>query len=88
MGTNNLAIQICNTIEEAPSYTEKDGWGNAKITKAVVVRNGMENGKDTVDIQFTTADGKKHIAMITGSLIQMLAQTINIQTEKEKHNVH
>lgn len=88
MGINDLPIEIFDSIEEAPNYVEIGDWGEAKIIKAVVVRNGTKSGKDTVDFQFTTADGKKHIAMITGSLIKLLSQTINIHIEKEKHNVH
>lgn len=57
---------------DAPNYEEPE-WLAAEVTKAVVVGRGTQDGAPTVDIQFTTKDGQKHIAMLTGALLQSIS---------------
>jgi hypothetical protein len=75
MGTNDIAIQICNSPEEAPHYARPGDYAqfqNADIIKAVIVRGGTATGNDTVDLQFVTADGRKHVAMITARILKQI----------------
>lgn len=71
MGTNHIAIRIFNDPSEAPNYnTNGEGFKAATLDAALIVKNGTEKGNATVDLQFTTADGQKHIAMITAELLK------------------
>ena len=74
MPTNNIAIQICNTIEEAPNYNTGanggEGFKGAQIVKAIIVRKGMVSGNDTVDLQFEDLEGNKYSCMITARLLK------------------
>lgn len=78
---NMLSMEI-KTVDEAPNYktgaNDGDGFKGAKLIKAVVIRKGMENGKDTVDLQFETEDGQKFVAMTTGTLLKSLASIVNV----------
>lgn len=77
MGTNDINIRIFPSPAEAPDYnTNGEGFRHAEITTAIVVRNGTEGGKATVDLQFIDPrTGQKYVAMITAAL---LAQVVNI----------
>lgn len=73
MGTNNIAIKIANTVEEAPDYKKLGGWQHADCKTAVIVRNGTEGGNDTVDLQFTDEKGNKFVAMLTANILKTIA---------------
>lgn len=77
MGTNNITIQICNSIEEAPNYNNLPGWHAAEVTKAIIVRNGTVNGNDTIDLQFKDLEGKNYSCMITAALFKQIAALAN-----------
>lgn len=77
--TNDLRVEIKKSIDEAPNYnTNGEGFNFATFDAAIIVRKGTEEGRDTVDLQFTDANGKKHVAMITGRIIQQIASLINV----------
>jgi len=79
MGTNDIAIKICNSIEEAPDYkTNGQGYKPATIKGAIIVRNGTEGGNDTVDLQFVDEDGNKYIAMVTAEILNSVVVCTNI----------
>jgi hypothetical protein len=75
MPQNHLSIHICEDAKDAikrghiyrePVYNE------AMIEKIVVVKNGTEAGKSTVDITMIDKDGKRYVAMITGALLRSI----------------
>jgi hypothetical protein len=72
MGINDLKIQICQTVGDAPHYNAPE-YRTANLNTAVVVRNGVKSGNDTVDLVFTDDKGQKHVAMITARLLKVLA---------------
>lgn len=78
----HLKIEIKDSYKEAPNYNTGEnggeGFKGAKLTKAIVVRKGMESGLDTVDLHFEDENGQKFIALVSGNIIKMLAATVNI----------
>lgn len=77
--TNDLHVEIKPSFDDAPNYnTDGQGFNFATLDKALIIRKGTVEGRDTIDLQFTDAAGKKHVAMITGRLIQQLASMINV----------
>ena len=72
-----VTIKICDTVEDAPNYnTNGEGFEKATFVQAIVVRNGTEEGQDTVDLQFIDENGHKFIAMTTANIIKTLAGVI------------
>lgn len=72
MGTNDLTIQLCQTVADAPKY-DKPEYLYATLKKAVVVREGTKQGNDTVDLIFIDEKGQKYVTMITAKLLKQLA---------------
>ncbi len=85
MGTNNVDIQIKNTVAEAPDYKQGlnggEGFGGASLERAIIVRNGTVGGNDTVDLQFVAADGKKYVAMVTARILRSIVLCTNVAHE-------
>jgi len=40
------------------------------LTKAIIVRRGMESGSDTVDLVLIDPEGKQYVTMITARLLK------------------
>lgn len=82
--TQTLNISIERTAATAPNYG--GDWKHIKLSAAIVIVEGTEAGLPTVDLQLTDQDGKKFIAMINGSLLDMLAGAVKgaTQCEQEK----
>lgn len=77
--TNMLAIQVVNSPAEAPHYRRDTvDVMTATITKCIVVKKGTEEGRPTVDFQFVDNCGNEFVAMLTGRLVQELANTIKM----------
>jgi len=72
----DLKIKICNSPEEAPNYREQKGFTSVKWEEAIIVRNGTEEGRTTVDLILKDEKGNKYIAMITGRIVQQVAGLI------------
>jgi hypothetical protein len=75
MGTNNIAVSIFDSPEEAPNF-EAPEYQDATIDKFNIVLKGTKEGNSTVDVEFTGPDGQKYIAMITGRLVNMVNSAI------------
>lgn len=76
--SNHLKILVVDSPNEAPHYVrDHPDVRSATIDTAIVVRNGTESGKCTVDFQITDADGKKLVAMLTGNLVRNLVAIID-----------
>lgn len=60
-------------LHEAPYYMKET---SVKITKVLVVKEGTESGKPTVDLQLEDDKGNKYIALTTGALIDALASVV------------
>lgn len=70
---NALTIQICASYKEAPNYKENgEGFKHVTLKKGIVVRDGMENGNDSIDLQFVDEEGNKFVAMTTAKLLKSL----------------
>ena len=80
MGTNHIAIKIFNDPSEAPNYnTDGQGFKPANLDAALIVKNGTEGNKPTVDLQFTAPDGQKYIAMITAELLKSVCIAAGVE---------
>lgn len=77
---NHLPLEICQSVEEAHRkgfiYTSPE-YSGIEITKAVVVKGGMESGGASVDLILQDASGKKFVCMITGGLLKMAVATLD-----------
>jgi hypothetical protein len=74
---NPNMLVIVDSPEEAPNYRRDSvDIRSAVISKVVIVKKGMENGKSTVDFQFQDNEGNQFVAMLTGALVQQLALII------------
>jgi len=74
---NHLPIVICqdagDAIAQGYDYASKgDEYKPIEISKAVVVRNGTESGKPTVDFVLTDQTGQKYVVMLTGALVKAI----------------
>jgi hypothetical protein len=74
---NHLPIVICqdagDAIAQGYDYASKgDEYKPIEISKAVVVRNGTESGKPTVDFVLTDETGQKYVVMLTGAPVKAI----------------
>ena len=74
---NNLAIVVCqdaaDAIAKGYDYASKGReYKPIEISQAVVVRNGTESGKPTVDFVLTDETGQKYVVMLTGALVNSI----------------
>lgn len=72
--TKSLQVTICQDAQEAidKGYQYGADYAPLQITSAVIVRNGTESGKPTVDLILKDADGNKYVAMLTGALLKSI----------------
>lgn len=75
MGTNNVTIKLCESIEAAPVYHDK-GYKVLSFEEAVIVKNGTVEGNPTVDIVLTSPEGEKFVAMVTGKIFKAVASAV------------
>jgi hypothetical protein len=71
----SLKVAIVQDGEEAieKGFNYADGEYKAvEITQVVVVRNGTESGKSTVDFVMQDEDGNKFVVMLTGTLLKSI----------------
>ena len=71
-----LRINIFQSVEEAPNYSKIDEYRASNLIEASVIRKGTQNERSSVDLVFVDEKGRKFVAMTTGKIIRMLAQTI------------
>ncbi len=67
--TNKVTIEI-KSIEEAPVYTSDTKA--IKITKVIIVKQGMKSGAPSVDLQCEDADGNKYLIFATGGIMSSI----------------
>ncbi len=71
MITKMISTEIKESSKEAPNYGAD--YKMVKIVKAILVANGMESGKPSVDLQLVDKNGNKYIAMLSGELYKSVA---------------
>ena len=86
MITQSFTISIVDDPIQAPSYGTD--ITPLKIEKCIIVGNGTEEGKPTVDIQLVSKNKEnKYVVMVTGMLLETLAGAIigkRVKDEAEK----
>ena len=73
--TGNIALVVCKDAQDAINMGydySKGGYLPAQILKAVIVQDGTESGRPTVDIIFEDQNGVRYVGMITGRLLHMV----------------
>lgn len=71
----HLNIVMCEDADDAQNkgYIYVDGSYKAvEIDTVVVVKNGTETGKPTVDIILKDQEGNKMVVMVTGNLLKSI----------------
>lgn len=71
---HSLSITIAS-VEESPVYDAKD-YDGLEIVAAHIVERGTAEGNPTVDILLIDKDGRKHVVMTTGNLIEALGGAV------------
>ncbi|MEO0797465.1 MAG: hypothetical protein AAFX93_20115 [Verrucomicrobiota bacterium] len=66
---HSLNIKVADSVDSAPNYNQEGNWTAVTLHSCLVVPNGTQLGKPTVDLQLTDKQGKKYVAMITGDLL-------------------
>ena len=79
--TQTLAVVVCENAYAAAAqghiYTNPtDGFKALEITRAVVVKDGTESGKPTVDLVLQDAEGNKYVTMITAALLKSIPTNV------------
>lgn len=74
MITNNVNVKIFNSIAEAPIHSKE--IIAVKIDEALIVKKGMTSGAPTVDLCMTDKDGNKYVALVTGKILNSIAQVV------------
>lgn len=69
-----VSTRVANSPAEAPVYG--DDTKMLRMTAVVVVSNGTQAGRPTVDIQMEDANGNKYLIMTTGALMTAINQVI------------
>lgn len=82
MGINFINIQICDDPSEAPKYGEE--YGYLELEKAVIIGNGTVEGNPSVDLILIDKQGKRHVAMTTGRLLESLGQAVKAKATSVK----
>ena len=72
--SNQINITIAETPDEAPKYHNTTTM--LKLTKCIIVGNGTQAGKPTVDLQMIDTMGRKYLVTTTGAIIEGLAGVI------------
>lgn len=72
----SVGLAICETPKEAEErgYVYLDGFTLVEIQKAVIVREGTENGKSTVDFILVDQAGNKYVARITADILKTICK--------------
>jgi len=73
---NHLDIHICQNSEDAVAkghtYDRAMGFTPAEIEKVVVVREGTNEKRPTVDLVLRDEKGNRFVVMITGRLLKSI----------------
>lgn len=74
---SHLQVSICDDAQDA--IAKGFDWKAAQpavkpieITQVVVVRNGTQTGKPTVDLVLTDDTGQRFVCMLTGVLLKSI----------------
>ncbi len=86
--TNTLQMQLAS-VEEAPNYNKMEKPPTPiQMTKAIIVKAGMQSGKPSVDIQCHDINGNKFLIFATGQIISMLGQLVQKTIENADKGGH
>lgn len=89
MVTTNITVKIVDSPEKAPMYG--DNYKPLKAETCIVVGNGTESGKPTVDIQLIDEEGERYLVMATGSILEQVGEIIGARRKTDEmawENVH
>lgn len=75
MITSAISVQIAESVEAAPKYSEE--FKMVRADTVVIVPNGTKEGNPTVDIQLVDEEGNKYLIMATGKIMEMIGQMVS-----------
>lgn len=82
MFTNTVSIEIKDSVEEAPKYT--NDYKLLKLEKLIVVGEGAVSGNPTADLQLVDQDGNKYVVMSTGGIIETMGAAMKGKRERDE----
>ena len=72
----SLGLVVCEDARDAAmrgfDYAAGEEYKPIRIEKVVVVRNGTQEGRPTVDFVLQDESGQKYVFVITGSLLKSI----------------
>lgn len=75
---HHLPFEVCRNAKEATQrghFYRPPVFKPIQITNVVIVQDGTEAGKPTVDIVLQDESGQKYVVMITAALLKSLPLT-------------
>ena len=71
---NHLDVVVCKDADEASQkgFDYGSEFKAVEIEKVVVVEDGTQSHRSTVDLLFKDKDGNKYVVMLTGALLKSI----------------
>lgn len=82
MTTRQITITVVDGPSQAPIYGAETPL--LLMKSAIIVGNGTQAGKPSVDIKLVDDRGNEYVVMATGGIIEMLAGAIRGKREKDE----
>lgn len=75
----HLQVVICESPDDASGkgHIYGEDYKILDLKKAVVVKNGTQEGNSTVDLVFEDIDGNKYVALCTSNIITSIPKFTN-----------
>ena len=80
MTSRNVSVKIAS-VDAAPMYNEDTKM--LKLTNCIIVERGTLQGRTTIDLQMTDAEGNKYLVMTTGRILSRIAQINGIASGED-----
>lgn len=71
---NHIPLVLCENGQDAESkgHSYREGFTPLQIERAVVVKDGTESHRSTVDFVMRDDKGNRYIVMLTGALVRSI----------------
>ena len=78
MTTTFVALDVLS-VKEAPTYGEDTK--TIRMERVLIVKEGMESGRPSVDIQCVDAEGNKYLIFSTGAIFELIGNAVTCTAE-------
>lgn len=79
----SIRIDVYPSASEAPNWRRDfPAVKGAHVVACVVVANGTENGKPTVDLRLRAEDGTEMVALVTAALLEQVVAVARVAADR------